>query len=169
MKLEDYLGGNRNLFDNAEPFTGHEDRFLLKLNCQKSVKKYMFGWQSVAAVITFFSLMLALYFRISFNNLKSEIASTDSIEFLETENYYKQLIHEKEDKIYKMSMENIEEFSFKEEMNEMDKEYYELKREFVLNPNNKQVVNALIYHLQTQVEILENIYSKIKNSTDQNI
>jgi len=54
------------------------------------------------------------------------------------------------------------------EMKSMDSVYVSLQKELKANPNDERIINAMIEHYQTKVEVLNYIVSQLKTIRNDN-
>ncbi|MCK4856268.1 MAG: hypothetical protein KAT31_18450, partial [Bacteroidales bacterium] len=86
-----------------------------------------------------------------------------SEEFGEAEFYYTSLINNKYQEINRL---NINDPKQKEmlmvELDEMDKLFHSLQKDFQVNPTDRRVINAMIAHYQIKVEIMSQIIEQLE-------
>lgn len=167
----------RNEFDLPK---GHEERFLQKLNQQKSSKKKttLNYWKIAAVLIPI--CMLSIYFVLEFDSepKNTEVNLADySSELGEAENYFAYMIKEKVKEV--KALENPENKKLVEHsLNELDvlqKNYNQLLKDLKQSGGNPQVIKSVMTNLQLQIEVLESVVNQIeikqeiKNSSDENL
>ncbi|MDR1341181.1 MAG: hypothetical protein LBK58_14175 [Prevotellaceae bacterium] len=94
--LNKYLKGNRNIFDDCEPFEGHFERFEKRLDLHLQEKKHkrtlkvkLFGAVSIAASIALIITGIWMY-----KSSGDDSAEQDFSEFAETEAFYRSQMDE---------------------------------------------------------------------------
>lgn len=152
-KLESYIRDNR---ESIEQLNAPESLWAkIETGLQPVSKKNMMIYWQAAAVI-FFALSIGLLVKNyqTTNELNSYVFN-DS-EFANTEQYYFQVIHDKESLLIS-SLEQHPDLvdDFKNDLSELSKNYQKLKLDFD-NNRSEEVLNALIKNLQLQQELLNN-------------
>jgi len=56
-----------------------------------------------------------------------------------------------------------------EEMKSMDSVYVSLQKELKANPNDERIINAMIEHYQTKLEVMAYIVSQLKSIRNENL
>jgi hypothetical protein len=119
-----------------------------------SKNNMMIYWQ--AAAVIFFALSIGLLVKNyqTSNELNSYVFN--DTEFANTEQYYFQVIHDKESLLIS-SLEQHPDLAvdFKNDLHELSKNYQKLKVDFD-NNRSEEVLNALIKNLQLQQKLLNN-------------
>jgi hypothetical protein len=54
------------------------------------------------------------------------------------------------------------------EMKSMDSVYVQLQKELKANPNDERIINAMIEHYQTKLEVMTYIVSQLKSIRNEN-
>jgi len=168
MNIEDLIRNNRNFFEDEEPDPGHFERFSRKLEMRFSAKKkvsiapYLLRAAVITVLVTLSSLWTWDHFLNPGRNRMS--LSEVSSEYREVERYYVQQTSFMEDEIMGMDFENNEEQKtiLKEELKNMDATYKELQKELKANPNDERVINAMIEHYQTKLDVMSYILDQLK-------
>lgn len=167
----------RNEFDLPK---GHEERFLEKLNQQKSLsKKVSINYWKIAAVLIPIC-MLSIYFVLEFDSepKQTKVNLADySPQLGEAENYFAYMIKEKVKEV--KSLENPENKKLVDHsLNELDtlqKNYTQLLKDLKQSGGNPQVIKSIMTNLQLQIEVLESVLNRIeikqeiKQTSDENI
>lgn len=152
---------------NASPPSGHEKRFLDKLNQQqKKPKRVYWKYVSIAA-----SLLLLVTFGWSFwnqNHQQNTGLAGISDEMKQTEAYFTATIEKElqlvQGKISPETQKIIEDGLYQIQVLEVD--YQQLEEDLVKSGNDQRVIYAMINNFQTRIEILETILQQteaIKN------
>jgi len=166
--IEDIIRNNRSFFEDAEPDTGHFERFSNKLEMRAKAKKkvsiapYLLRAAVVTILVTLSSLWTWDHFLSPGRNRMS--LSEVSSEYREVERYYVQQTSFMENEIMGIDFENNEEQKtmLKEELRNMDATYKELQKELKANPNDERVINAMIEHYQTKLDVMSYILDQLK-------
>ena len=87
-----------------------------------------------------------------------------SPQFKEVENYYIHQVNMLEDEIVTVDLKNSPEQKemFINEMESMDSIYVTLQKELKANPNDERIINAMIEHYQTKLDIMTYIINQLK-------
>ena len=148
-------------WDIQELNENHDDVFLEKLNQKKPKQKPWFFIGIAAIVLLSFGMFLFFDKDIKTNNLQfasSETRETDSV-FNAIIN--QQLIQIKEN----CTPENkiiVDDAML--QMKIFDADYEIIKKELEVNGESKQIIFAMISHLQTQINFLEQVLEKLENN-----
>lgn len=172
--IEDLIRNNRSFFEDAEPNPGHFERFSLKLEMRASAKRkiniapYLLRAAAVTILVTLSSLWTWDHLLSPGRNRMS--LSEVSTEYREVERYYVQQTSMMETEIMGIDLANSEEQKdmLKEELKNMDVTYKELQKELKANPNDERVINAMIEHYQTKLNVMTYILDQLKQIKNEN-
>ncbi len=164
-ELKILIGKNRELFDSAEPSTGHFKRFEEMLLESQQTKTRTLIWPtllkvaSIAILIVLSGLYLAEHFII---NNKQAKANT---EFTEAKQYYMQQVNQRIGEIESMekTLSPEQKQILVNEMTEIDDLYKKLQEDYKAMPNDPRIVQALLQHYQMKVAVLNNIINNLNN------
>ena len=152
-KLESFIRDNRESIEQRNPPESIWAKIAASLQ-PVSKKNMMIYWQ--AAAVIFFALSIGLLVKNyqTSNELNSYVFN--DTEFANTEQYYFQVIHDKES-LLSSSLEQHPDLvvDFKNDLRELSKNYQKLKVDFD-NNRSEEVLNALIKNLQLQQGLLNN-------------
>jgi hypothetical protein len=150
--LENYIVENREGMDNRIPPEGLWERISGGIR-KDSTTNYLRYWQ--AAAVVFFAITIGLLVN-NFQKVGEMDASTIASEFSVTEDYYFQVIKDKESILtaYLKQYPDLAD-DFKNDLVDLEKNYRTLKKEFN-DTGSPEVLNALIKNLQLQQELLNN-------------
>ncbi|NOZ48040.1 MAG: hypothetical protein GXO79_14880 [Chlorobi bacterium] len=170
-EIGDYIKKNKSFFNDAEPLTGHLDRFKTKLGGDS--KKVTFFKSSVkyfraASVIILIALSsLWIYEKFTKPAMKEQISLGEvSPEYKEVEFYYTRLYKTKLTELSgmkKIDPEVVVELK-KDEFTELDSLYRVLQKDLGSNNNDERIINAMIEYYQTKVELLNQIILQLNNA-----
>ena len=160
QKLEEIIRNNAGVFDSEEPSATHFEKFLKKLDdSHRNLKKERFiriltHAASVAAIFLLVVSIVLLSKQSSDDNLSQKL----SPEVTEIENYYQYQI-ESNLRTLNSSLENcpVQKQNLQTCFKELDKSFRTIQNDLKENPGNELVLNALINHYQTKLEIMEQI------------
>jgi hypothetical protein len=171
--IEDIIRENKDLFE--EPSKGHFERFNRKLENRfrgsvpkRSIVPYLLRAAVVTLLVTLSSLWTWDHFIRPSNNKMS--LGQVSPQYKEVENYYIHQVNMMESEIVNVDLKNNPEqkemlFS---EMKSMDSTYVSLQKELKANPNDERIINAMIEHYQTKVEVMTYILNQLKTVRNDN-
>ena len=166
--IEDIIRENRNLFEEREPIEGHLDRFNWKLEkrlhsnaTRRSIVPYLLR----AAVVTLLVTLSSLWTWDHFIRADKGMTLGDvSPQYKEVENYYVHQVNYMEGELKTVDFGNSPEqkAELQKEIKGMDSTYVQLQKELKANPNDERIINAMIEHYQTKVEVMSYIIGQLK-------
>ena len=167
--IEDIIRNNRDAFEDAEPSNGHFERFNRKLEilCQANApKRSIVPYLLKAAVVTLLVTLSSLWTWDHFIRPGSSRMTLGQVspEYKEVENYYIHQVNLVEDEIVNVDLINSPEQKvvLMKEMKSMDSVYVSLQKELKANPNDERIINAMIEHYQTKLEVMTYIVNQLK-------
>jgi hypothetical protein len=173
--IEDIIRGNKGFFDEAEPTEGHFERFNRKLDARfsvKTVKRSIVPYLLKAAVVTLLVTLSSLWTYDHFLRPdRGRMTLGDvSPQYKEVENYYVHQVRLMENEIGTIDVENnpLQKKMLQEEMKGMDSISVQLQKELYTNPNDERIINAMIEHYQTRLEIMTYIVDQLKTIRNEN-
>jgi hypothetical protein len=167
--IDEIIRSNKDFFEEAEPSKGHMERFSRKLEMRfhtgalkRSIVPYLLKAAVVTLLVTLSSLWTWEHFIRPGRNMMT--LGDVSPQYKEVENYYIHQVNLMEDEIKNVSFtENPEQ---KEmimiEMKSMDSVYVQLQKELKVNPDDERIINAMIEHYQTKVEVMTYVLNQLK-------
>jgi len=173
--IDEIIRSNRGFFEDAEPSEGHMERFNRMLEMRfhagavkRSIVPYLLKAAVVTVLVTLSSLWTWDHFVRSGRNMMT--LGDVSPEYREVENYYLHQVNLMEDEIGTINL--IDDPEHKEmlitEMRSMDSVYVQLKKELKANPNDERIINAMIEHYQTKLEVMTYIVNQLKAIRNEN-
>lgn len=173
--IEDIIRENKDFFEEAEPSQGHLERFNRKLEMRfsvKTVKRSIVPYLLKAAVVTLLVTLSSLWTWDNFiKSDRSRMTLSDiSPEYREVENYYVHQVNLMENELVNVDLKNNPEQKkmLLQEMKSMDSISVQLQKELYANPNDERIINAMIEHYQTKLEIMTYIVSQLKAIRNEN-
>jgi len=167
--IEELIRGNKDFFDGAEPSDSHFERFnrKLEIRCQKNaVRRSIVPYLLRAAVVTLLVTLSSLYTWDHFIRPGSSRMTLGQVspQYREVESYYIHQVNLMEGEIVNMDFDNNPEQKqlLVKEMKSMDSVYVSLQKELKANPDDERIINAMIEHYQTKIEIMNYIVSQLK-------
>jgi hypothetical protein len=172
--IEDIIRENKDFFE-AEPSKGHLERFstMLEVRFRKETpKRSIVPYLLRAAVVTLLVTLSSLWTYDNFLSPGSRKMALGDVspEYREVENYY---IHQVN--LMEGELRNSDFISSPEqkdmlisEMKSMDSVYVSLQKELKAHPNDERIINAMIEHYQTKVDVMNYIISQLKAVRNEN-
>lgn len=157
-------------FEVAEPARGHQERFLEKLEENKTSSsgkgKTRMLWSAFAAVAAGLLLILLVSgnnFGINFSNNKGELANV-SPEMKETQQFYTNLIKTELAKVNDAKSPETEAIvnDALAQMEKLDNGYLKLKKDLEKSGQDKRVIFAMVTNLQQRIDLLNTVLLKIE-------
>ena len=173
--IEDIIRSNKDFFEDAEPSEGHMERFNRKLEMRfqvATVKRSIVPYLLKAAVVTLLITLSSLWTWDHFIRSGSNKMTLGQVspQYKEVENYYVHQVNMMEGEIVNVDLKsNPEQKSLlMKEMKSMDSTYVSLQKELKANPNDERIINAMIEHYQTKLEIMTYIVNQLKTIRNDN-
>ena len=166
--IEDIIRENKDFFD-AEPSDGHLERFstMLELRFRKEApKRSIVPYLLRAAVVTLLVTLSSLWIWDNFLSPGSKRMTLGDVspEYREVENYYVHQVNMMEGELTNIELSSPEQKEMLvKEMKSMDSVYVSLQKELKANPNDQRIINAMIEHYQTKVDVMNYIISQLKS------
>lgn len=168
-RLEEIIRKGRGQFDDKEPSDGHFERFSYKLAirlhtglAKRSIVPYLLKAAVVTLLVTLSSLWSYDHF-IRPNIDKTMTLSQVSPEYREVESYYVRQVNFMENEFVSLDLNNPEQKEIMmKELASMDSVYVELQKELKANPDDQRVVDAMIKHYQTKIEVMSYILEQLR-------
>lgn len=186
-ELKQFIEQNRNLFDTSEPMDGHFDRFLQKLEADQRrtiSRSQMLKIAAVAVVAVIIGAVVAgTGVHQSVKLIESGMANAENStpmelverttryvkakvepEYSETQKYYITLVDSRLDEIRTdNTVDEKQKAELLKAMSEMDELFVNLQKELKANPDNAVLIDAMINHYQTKIEVLNKIISNLNS------
>jgi hypothetical protein len=173
--IEDIIRNNRDFFEDKEPSEGHFDRFSVKLEirCHASARRSIVPYLLKAAVVTLLVTLSSLWTWDHFirkDNGRMTLGQV-SPQYKEVENYYLHQVNLMEGEIVNTDLKNNpgQKEMLVKEMKSMDSVYVSLQKELKANPNDERIINAMIEHYQTKLEVMTYIVNQLKTIRNDNL
>ena len=173
--IEELIRSNKDYFEDGEPSEGHLERFEMKLalrfgtaRVKRSIVPYLLKAAVVTLLVTLSSLWTWDHFLRSDRN---RMALGDvSPEYREVENYYIHQVSLMEDQIGSVEFVTDKEHGdlLMGEIKSMDSVYVQLQKELKTNPDDERIINAMIEHYQTKLEVMSFIVNQLKALRNEN-
>ncbi len=164
--LENIIRSNRSAFDEEEPAAGHEDRFLARLSRLRP-RKATISTEMILRLtaVVVLALLTTLWLFDKYTGKKPVGLGAVSPEYREVEIYYTSLVNSKVEELNKTGVLNdvYPKNMLMDEIAEMDAVYDSLRKELIKYPNDERIIDAMIVHYETKVEILTRLLDLLKN------
>jgi hypothetical protein len=173
--IEDIIRKNRDLFEDKEPSEGHFDRFSVKLEirCQARTRRSIVPYLLKAAVVTLLVTLSSLWTWDHFIRPGSSRMTLGQVspQYREVENYYIHQVNLMEGEIVNTELNSNPEQKemLVKEMKSMDSVYVSLQKELKANPNDERIINAMIEHYQTKLEVMTYIVNQLQAIRNDNL
>jgi hypothetical protein len=174
--IEDIIRNNRDFFEDKEPSEGHFDRFSVKLEIRcnaKANKRSIVPYLLRAAVVTLLVTLSSLWTWDHFIRTGSSRMTLGQVspQYKEVENYYIHQVSLMEGEIVNTDLQNNpgQKEMLVKEMKSMDSVYVSLQKELKANPNDERIINAMIEHYQTKLEVMTYIVNQLKTLRNDNL
>ena len=173
--IDDIIRSNKDFFEDQEPSEGHMERFNRMLEMRfhaGAVKRSIVPYLLKAAVVTLLVTLSSLWTWDHFiRSDRNRMTLGDvSPQYREVENYYIHQVNLMENEIETVvPIKNPEQKEMlRTEMRSMDSVYVQLQKELKANPDDERIINAMIEHYQTKVEVLTYIVNQLKAIRNEN-
>lgn len=168
--IEEIIRSNKDFFEEAEPSAGHLERFNRKLELRfqaAPVKRSIVPYLLKAAVVTLLITLSSLWTWDHFIRPGSSRMTLGQVspQYKEVENYYVHQVTLMEGEIVNVDLKNNpqQKTMLMKEMKSMDSTYVSLQKELKANPNDERIINAMIEHYQTKLEVMTYIVNQLKS------
>ena len=163
-----------NLFNNLEgsfdietPATGHEARFLHKLeNEQKvvNINKKTNYWRPFVAVAASIIIMVSVFTISQNTNQTTDLASV-SPEMATTQDFFTNTITSELEKLDEVkspeTQKLVDDAIF--QISVLEEQYVQLREDLSESGNDKRVIFAMITNFQNRIDILQSVIEQIEN------
>jgi hypothetical protein len=173
--IEELIRSSKDFFEEAEPSKGHLERFNRKLELRfgaRTIKRSIVPYLLKAAVVTLLVTLSSLWTWDHFiRSDRNRMTLGDvSPQYREVENYYVHQVNLMESQLVNIDLKNNPEQKemLLSELKGMDSVYVQLQKELKANPNDERIINAMIEHYQTKVDIMSYIVNQLKAIRNEN-
>ena len=173
--IEDIIRKNKDFFGEAEPSKGHFERFNRKLEIRfqtNTIKRSIVPYLLRAAVVTLLVTLSSLWTWDHFIRPVNSRMTLGQVspQYKEVENYYIHQVNLMEGEIVNVDLKNNpgQKVELMNEMKSMDSVYVSLQKELKANPDDERIINAMIEHYQTKLEVMTYIVNQLKTIRNDN-
>ena len=173
MNIEEYIKKNKEEFDNLEPSSNHLRNFENKLSFDLANHKRKTGFPffkiaGVVVLIVMSSMWVIQNFIISDSKAENSFIQLSDVspEYRDVEVYYTSGINTALNELQTLGPEGekMKNEIYKTEFRELDSLYMNLQKELSSQPDNEMIIDAMIIHYRTKLEIIENILIQLKKA-----
>ncbi|MEX2349601.1 MAG: hypothetical protein WD554_01860 [Flavobacteriaceae bacterium] len=147
-----------------EPKTGHQMRFMKKLEAQnqKPVKQLVF-WKPMAIAASFL-IIIALGFPLIDNSSNEADLASISPEMAETQQFFMATIKSELSNLKKEDAPEAQKLIQDAllQMEILENDYEKLKKDLAKSGNDKRVIYAMISNFQSRIDLLEDVLQQIE-------
>jgi len=174
--LENKIQDNKSFFDELEPSTGHQERFIGKLenlDAPETVRNRWTGILRIASVAAVFLGLAYFIFWYSIEDLGGMVVRqvnqiNFSNEINDVFNYYETIASSKVDKIDQVAVNTQQAVKVKDiakkQLEDLDASLAEIEKEYAKNPDNQMLQAALVNNKRKKVEVMDNIIQQLDRS-----
>lgn len=173
--IEDIIRNNKNFFDGAEPSEGHFERFNRKLERRFqtiAVRRSIVPYLLKAAVVTLLITLSSLWTWDNFIRPGSKRMALGDVsqQYREVENYYMHQVNLMQNELGEINIDSNpgQKEVLRHELRSMDSVYLQLQKELKANPFDERIINAMIEHYQTKLEVMTYIVNQLKAVRNEN-
>lgn len=153
---------NQDNWDFEEPTINHEKRFLDKLKQQQQPKKKRINWipLSIAASLL---IGIGIFYTNSFNPKNDKVTFSPQVQ--ETHDYFSSVIKTQLATLKKNETPQSKTLinDAMKEMESLENDYINLKKEIAQNGENKQIVFAMITNMQTRISFIKTVLEQVED------
>ncbi|HEX2922150.1 MAG TPA: hypothetical protein VHO50_13385 [Bacteroidales bacterium] len=171
--IESIIKESREVFEDREPSEGHFERFSAKLETRfrkEAPKRSIVPYLLRAAVVTLLITLSSLWVWDNFLSPDSSRMTLGDVspQYKEVENYYLHQVNLMENDLDANLFSREQKEMLTREMKSMDSVYVSLQKELKANPNDERIINAMIEHYQTKVEVMSFIINQLRAIKNEN-
>lgn len=180
MDIKDYIKQHKNAFEDSEPMPEMWNSISKKLDTAARHKslKYKYWLYAAASLILFVSISV-ITLELMNKSVKDPYPSAQEaswhhllnnnpeiMELLEAQQYYNGKIETMKTELcyYSSYCKDIQN-DLNVEFKELDNEFFQLKKDLMLDANNAQLIEAMILNCRTKAQIMEDVLIQIKENS----
>lgn len=167
--IDEIIKRNKDFFEGNEPMDGHLERFSWKLEKRlhsKTTKRSIVPYLLRAAVVTVLVTLSSLWTWDKFIRQDNQRMTLSEVspQYREVENYYVHQVSLMESELVNVDLKDNPEQKqmLSNEIKSMDSVYVQLQKDLKVNPNDERIINAMIEHYQTKLEVMSYIVNQLK-------
>lgn len=172
--IEQNIKENLAYFDDQEPDSGHRERFASKLNTGSSTRTKRFSLETSSKIAAVLVILITVSYLLikqvdldNHDNLYiTQIEYTD--EMIKIQNYYDELSASSLDQIDGLAQNEDEAARLKsvakKKMEKLDANLAMIEKEYMKNPQNKELKEAVINNKKMKAQVANNIVEQLDNA-----
>lgn len=167
-KLDELFDRLEGQFDVGEPNTGHQDRFLQKLNGTKASsgksRSRLIRWWKPLSIAASIVILLTVGLNIS-NDLNRKTTAEVPEEIEKAQFYFTSLINKEIEKINAEATPDTKQVieDAMKQIKKLEEDYKTLEKSLVADGNTKQLLHAMITNFQIRISLLKDVLEQIEN------
>ena len=173
-EIDELFGRLEHQWDDAEPNTGHKQRFLEKLelndNSSRVQKSNSKVWKliSIAATLALLITVGIQFIQRDKQQPQSQITVKEAIEkpisVKRTEFYFSALVNQEIEKITKISSPKTKKLvdDLNTQLTKLESDYKNLELDLNTKGDVKLILNAMIINFQTRISLAQDVLQKIE-------
>lgn len=177
-EIEELFGRLESNWDTQEPNSGHQQRFLNRLQMNQATKKNHQSSQKWKYISIAASLALLVTIGIQFYTQPQQTQSQTQVSEIEsegkservqrTEYYFNTLIAQEIEIIEKVSSEKTKRLvvDLKTQLLRLENDYKALEADLNTKGDIKQILNAMIVNFQIRIKLAQEVLNKVKEIED---
>lgn len=144
--------------------SGHEKRFMDRLNDLNSSKKKSFNWWKPLSIAASVALLVTLGLTTFGTSDESIDLASVSPEMEQTQSFFMNTIHQEMEKLQSLQTEDSKKLveDAMKRLEKLEKDYNRLKLDLLESGNDKRVIAAMISNFQSRIDILEHVITTIE-------
>ena len=154
----------KNEFQTQQPAEGHQLRFIKKLENLQYEKKEKFNFWRPFSIAASFLILIYMGFTLLYQQPTQADLASVSPEMEQTQNFFTTTINNElanlKNEISPLTQTIIDDALL--QMENLEKEYDNLKTDLVKSGNDKRVIYAMITNFQNRISLLENVLKQIE-------
>lgn len=181
QRLEEFINTNRDNFDSEVPASKIWEKVQQDAFKKKNKVHHMFSLRNIAAAVATIAIGITIFLVVENNQLKRDLTASQQKKEQQKQqlentnpnydqeiNQFIQLVAVKQTQLSTIKHEYPKLYNeFVTDINELNKEYKELKSELTQVPEQEMILDAMIQNLRLQAELLNeqlSIIQQLKNS-----
>jgi len=167
-QLENFIRQNKDQFNDLDPDPRVWKGVTLRDETKSNIRWWSVAWKVAAVIVIFIGSYFFHDYMSNRQNNSNYLISEQSKELeilTEAEAYYTAQIQVAESQIFQLTANNPElQKNIREEMENLDKIYKQLKEDLNDNVSAEEVIEAMIQNYRMKLMILEEVLQQLKKS-----
>jgi hypothetical protein len=169
--IDDFIRQHGGMFDSEEPGSGHEDRFLSRLNKihtprRPRLKVVLFRVAAILILGVVISYFAVKEFGLIDNQMSNLVPDKPNQELNEAEKFYTSQLNIYYNRIQQLGFNNdkAEKKKVLRELSAMDEQVQAMKYDLKQNPDDERVMSAIINFYQVKIEMMDVIIARAQKT-----